>query len=91
MPRAAHAMTIRLLPVKSSAPPTTTSTRPRLKTTPASTRMDPEGESPAPARATVKKTAPSAMKAPARTLRTESAERSKAAFRAPASSARSAI
>ena len=56
--RLAHAMTMRLFPVKSSAPPTTTRIRPRLNATPASTRMAPQGAVPAPASAVVAKTPP---------------------------------
>ena len=41
MRRLAHAITIRLLPVNSSAPPTTTSTRPSENTIPASSRETP--------------------------------------------------
>jgi hypothetical protein len=62
--RLAHAMTMRLFPVKSSAPPTTTRTRPTLNATPARTRMAPQGADPTPAIAVVAKTPPSAMKVP---------------------------
>src|SRR4029453_19295394 len=51
----AHAITMRLLPVNSSAPPTTTRTSPTLKTRPASTRVGPHGAPLVPASATVEK------------------------------------
>jgi len=45
---AAQAMTIRLLPVNSSAPATTTRMRPRQKTRPPSRRFTPYGSAPPP-------------------------------------------
>src|SRR5262245_30634537 len=87
----AHAMTSRLLPVNSSAPPTTTSTRPRLKTTPARTQAGPAGDIVVPVRATVANTPPSAMKAPASTASARVRGASMVALRTPTSSARRAI
>src|SRR5688572_8445919 len=58
---------MRLLPVKSSAPATTTRIRPSENATPPSRRSTPNGTSDPPAVTVVAKMAPRAMKAPART------------------------
>ncbi len=59
---------IRLLPVKSSAPATTTRIRPRQNTSPPNNFVIPKGSTPAvPAVTVVAKTAPRAINAPART------------------------
>ena len=61
----AHAITIRLLPVKSSAPATMTRIRPSENASPPRRRRTPNGTSAPPAVTVVAKIAPSAMKAPA--------------------------
>jgi len=80
-------MTIRLLPVKSSAPATTTRMRPSEKVTPAMSRVAPKGRSAVPAVAVVAKIAPRAMKAPARTASASVAGVESPAFVTPTSSA----
>ena len=87
----AQAMTIRLSPVNSSAPPITTRIRPSEKTTPPATRIRPKGADPPPVIVTVMKIAPKAMKAPARTARVFRDSASFAALAAPIASHRSAI
>jgi hypothetical protein len=85
-------MTIRALPVNSSAPPTTTRMRPSENTIPASSRTIPQGRMPtAPAVTVVAKTAPRAMKAPASTASTNVLTGSMAALRTPICSALAAI
>jgi hypothetical protein len=65
---AAQAITIKLLPVNSSAPPSTTRIKPSPNTMPAKSRLTPNGMTPsAPAMTVVANIAPSAMKAPAST------------------------
>ncbi len=67
--RLTHAITIRLLPVNNSAPPTMTSTRPRQNTSPVNNFVTPNGSvPPVPAATVVAKTAPSAMNDPASIL-----------------------
>jgi hypothetical protein len=77
--------------VNSSAPPTTTRIRPRLKASPPSARIAPHDAALAPAHAVVAKTPPSAMKAPASTARAKVLKTSIEAFCTPTSSARRAI
>ena len=88
--RLAQAMANRLLPVKSSAPATTTRTSPRLKLKPPNKRVTPKPKL-ALVITTVKKRAPSEMKAPARTARARSVTASVRAFATPSCSARRAI
>src|SRR5262245_40216675 len=78
---------MRLLPVKSSAPATTTSTRPSEKAIPASRRTTPKGRSPPPAATVVEKTAPSAMNAPASTPSVSVVRAESPAFASPTASA----
>src|SRR5262249_9529073 len=79
-------------PVNSSAPPTTTSTRPSEKTSPADNRTSPYGIAPeVPAVTVVEKTAPRAMNAPANTPSTNILVGSMLAFLTPISSALTAI
>jgi hypothetical protein len=86
----AQAITIRLLPVKSSAPPTTTSTRPSAKTRPPSARTGPPGPE-IPASTVVANMPPSPMKAPPSTARANSVTASRRVLAAPISSALRAI
>ena len=100
--RLAQAITIRLLPVNSSAPPTTTRIRPKLKTSPIRIRTKPVGQvvltvasAPVvinePAPTVVAKIAPSAMKAPASTASANIVTFAMCALRTPISSALTAI
>src|SRR5688572_5730106 len=88
----AQAMTIKLLPVNNSAPPTITRTSPNENVSPITRRLTPYPTvSCIPAPTVVAKTAPREMKAPARTARTNVRTASTPALRTPASSAFSAI
>jgi len=82
-----QAMTIRQLPVNSSAPATTTRISPVEKIKPPSSRAGPKPR-PAPAMAAVKPAAPRAMKAPARNDRVAKGTAANAALLTPASSMR---
>ena len=77
--------------MKSSAPATTTRMRPSEKVRPASKRVTPKASSAEPAVVVVAKTAPSAMKAPARIARTNSFDVASDAFAVPISSALAAM
>src|SRR6516164_664779 len=88
----AHAITIKLFPVNSSAPPTTTRIRPSENTKPARSRTTPKGTDPAvPATTVLENTAPSAMNAPASTASTNTLAASMPAFLTPIASAFAAI
>src|SRR6185369_16407968 len=88
----AQAMLIRALPVNNSAPPTMTSTKPKQNTTPLTKREMPNGSAPAvPALTVVEKTAPRAIKAPAKTAKVKSGQNGKRHLLAPTSAARLAI
>ena len=102
--RLAHAITIMLLPVNNSAPPTTTRMRPTENTTPMSNRVNPYGMSAVrawipsldtismlPAPTVVAKIAPNEMNAPAITLRTNTVKGSADALLTPLCSAMRAI
>ena len=88
--RPANAITIRVLPVNSSAPLTTTRIRPRLNTSPPSSLEIP-GASVASDVTTCEKFAPSAMNAPASTPSGTSLRRGSAAFITPTCSALAAM
>ena len=77
--------------MNSSAPATTTSRSPREKTTPAASRVIPNGTSAPPVVTTVANIAPSAMKAPARIARTNVRVASRPALAAPRSEALAAM
>ena len=78
----AHAMTIRLLPVNSSAPAMTTRTRPSEKATPPSTRVRPK-PSAAPVTVSVKYMPPKAMNTPANRPRMTVSRAGSCALRTP--------
>jgi hypothetical protein len=79
---------MRLFPVNSSAPPTTTRIRPSENARPPRMRAGPNGSgSPVDVVAMVERTAPNAMNAPASTPRTNVRTKGIAAFAAPTSSA----
>ncbi len=84
MKRLAHAMATRLLPVKSSAPATTTSIRPSEKVIPPMTLVGPRPR-PLSVMARVAKAAPTPMKAPASTERAMVLENDSRALATPRS------
>jgi hypothetical protein len=86
---ATQAMTTRLLPVNSSAPPTTTSTSPRENANPASIRPGPNPKE-LPVRASVENMAPNAMNAPASTPSARVGTAGRVAFLTPICSTSSA-
>ncbi|MNG02337.1 hypothetical protein D3C84_853630 [compost metagenome] len=86
----AQAMASRLLPVNSSAPPITTSTRPRQKPRPPSRRVTPKPSS-LPVTTTVNNNAPKEMNAPASTASTSRVRLSARALATPISATRRAI
>ncbi len=88
--RSTAAITINALPVKSSAPPTTTRISPSAKATPPSTRCGPKPGS-APAIAMHQKAAPKPMKAPASRASVAIRCRGSAALTTPAVSISAAI
>ena len=90
MSRLAQAIAIRLLPVNSSAPATTTRIRPRLKERPPSRRAGPKPRS-LPVITTRNRKAPSEMKAPASTESTNRVSASVRAFATPARATSCAI
>ena len=89
-PSAAQAITIRVLPVNNSAPPTMTRISPSENTSPANKRPTPYGR-PSPASTVVANRAPKPMNAPASAASTKVASVSALAFRTPTCSARAAI
>ena len=85
-------MTISVLPVNSSAPPTMIRIKPRQNTTPDSSRLIPNGSTPsAPASTVVANMAPSAMKAPPSTASVSRPTTSIRVFCTPIASALRAI
>src|SRR3954447_24183904 len=87
----AHAITIRLFPVNSSAPPTTTRMSPTEKTSPVNSLPTPYDGRAEPALTVVENRAPNEITAPARPLSTGRVGGSIDTLRAPFSSARAAI
>src|SRR5262249_53721224 len=83
--------TIRLLPVNSSAPATTTRIRPSENVNPVSSRATPYGMALPPAPVVVANAAPSAMNAPASTASTNVVTTPAPAFATPTRSAFTAI